>query len=194
MEAAIDLLSAEGLAGTTVRAVCARAGLNSRYFYESFPDIDALLVSVFEQLSSDFLDYITEAAESAGNDPTERLRAVMRATAQIVEERTSLVRILTVEAIASEELNRRRIGMLHRIAEMIEEDARRSYGDPPPGDQLTAVAARFLAGGLAELFVAWVGGALEGSMEELARDAVDVVLAFSQATRNLAADRGWTGR
>lgn len=189
IDAAITLLSTEGLGGTTVRAVCATSGLHNRYFYESFDDIDALLVAVFDQLSEAFLVYITDAADAAGEDPKDRLRAVMEAAVTVVEEQRDLVRILTVEATGSEALSRRRIRWLHGIAQMIETDTYRSYGNPPPGERIGAVSARFMAGGLAELFAAWVDGDLEGSAEELARDAVDVVLAFSESSREVARSR-----
>jgi AcrR family transcriptional regulator len=189
IDAAIALLSTAGIGGTTVRAVCAQGGLHNRYFYESFDDMDALLVAVFDQLAAIFLADITAAADGAGDDPRARLQAVMKAVAQVVERETYLVRILTVEATGNEELNRRRIRMLHHFAELIEEDAYRTYGRPPSGERITAVSARFLAGGLAELFVAWVDGAMEGTLEELSQDAIDVVMAFSEASRAVAAAR-----
>jgi AcrR family transcriptional regulator len=187
--AAIALLSTGGIGATTVRAVCAQAGLHNRYFYESFDDIDALLVAVFDQLATIFLADVTAAADAAGDDPKARLQAVMKAAAQVVERQTYLVRILTVEATGNEELNRRRIRMLHHFAELIEEDAYRTYGRPPSGERITAISARFLAGGLTELFVAWVDGEMEGTLEELSRDAIDVVMAFSEASRTVAAGR-----
>lgn len=189
IDAATTLLSTEGLSGTTVRAVCATSALHNRYFYESFDDIDALLVAVFDQLSASFLAHISAAAEAAGDDPNDRLEAVMAAAVAVVEEQRDLVRILTVEAAGNEALNRRRIGMLHHVAALIEADAYRSYGAPPPGERIGTVSARFMAGGLAELFVAWVDGDLEGSAAELTRDAVEVVTAFSEASRAVAAAR-----
>ena len=36
IEAALDVVGARGLAGLTMTAVCARARLTERYFYESF--------------------------------------------------------------------------------------------------------------------------------------------------------------
>ena len=189
IDAAIALLSTEGLGGTTVRAVCATSGLHNRYFYESFDDIDALLVAVFDQLAAAFLAHISAAADAAGDDPAARLQAVMQAAVGVVGDQRDLVRILTVEATGNEALNRRRIGMLHHMAGLIEADAYRSYGQPPPGERIGAVSARFMAGGLAELFVAWVEGEIKGGPDELARDAVDVVMAFSESTRALAAAR-----
>src|SRR5579872_7202432 len=51
LDAAFELLGTEGLTATTVRGVCARAGLHTRYFYESFADVDALVVALFDQLA-----------------------------------------------------------------------------------------------------------------------------------------------
>jgi AcrR family transcriptional regulator len=43
LEAALDLIGEAGAAAVTMRAVCRRAGLTDRYFYESFSDRDDLL-------------------------------------------------------------------------------------------------------------------------------------------------------
>ena len=50
LEAGLDLLGAadSDLAGLTVRAVCGRAGLSARYFYENFNDKDELVSAVFD--------------------------------------------------------------------------------------------------------------------------------------------------
>jgi AcrR family transcriptional regulator len=186
---AIDLLSTEGLAGTTVRAVCARAGLHSRYFYESFADIDALLVAVFDQLAGKFLSEVTTATEAAGQDPRARLQAAVETAAAIVKSETPVVRILTVEAIGNEQLNRRRTAMLHGIAAMMEADAYRIYGDPAPGERMGTLSARFLAAGFAEVLVAWVQGELAGTVEELAGDAMELMLAVSERARTVALER-----
>ena len=189
LDTAIDLLSTEGLSGTTVRAVCARAGLHSRYFYESFQDIDSLLVAVFDQLSAGFLAEVAAASDAAPDDPRSRLQAAVQKSAEIVTRQTHLVRILTVEAIGNEQLNRRRIRMLHDIASMIEQDAYRVYGTPAQGEQIGALSARFLAAGFAELLVAWVQGELEGDVNELAEDAAELMLAVSDRARRLAESR-----
>ena len=189
LDTAIELLSSEGLSGTTVRAVCARAGLHSRYFYESFEDIDTLLVAVFDQLSAAFLAEVTAASDEAADDPKLRLQAAVQKSAEIVIRQTHLVRILTVEAIGNERLNRRRIQMLHEIANMIEQDAYRVYGSPPQGEQIGALSARFLAAGFSELLVAWVQGEIEGDVQQLAADASELMLAVSDRARRLAGER-----
>ena len=51
IDAAFALLGTEGWSGTTVRAVCEAAQLNARYFYESFDDLDSLVVAVYDQVA-----------------------------------------------------------------------------------------------------------------------------------------------
>src|SRR5205807_2521139 len=54
MAAGLDLLgSAEGDPTLSVRAVCRRAGLVARYFYESFADRDALATAVYDHVVED---------------------------------------------------------------------------------------------------------------------------------------------
>jgi AcrR family transcriptional regulator len=50
MDAAFQLLGTEGWSGTSVRAVCQGARLNPRYFYESFDDLDALVIAVYDRV------------------------------------------------------------------------------------------------------------------------------------------------
>ena len=53
IEAGIEVFGQQGLRGATVRGVCAAAGLTDRYFYESFPSLEALLQAVYQQLSDE---------------------------------------------------------------------------------------------------------------------------------------------
>ena len=46
LDAALEEVGERGMAGTTMTAVCARAGLTERYFYESFADRDEMLRAV----------------------------------------------------------------------------------------------------------------------------------------------------
>ena len=50
IEAAMDLFAESGADGVTKRAVCSRARLNDRYFYEHFTDSDALLEAVAQEI------------------------------------------------------------------------------------------------------------------------------------------------
>lgn len=50
IQAGLALFGRQGLRATTVRGVCAEAGLTDRYFYESFDSLEALLAAVYQAL------------------------------------------------------------------------------------------------------------------------------------------------
>jgi len=50
VQACLGVVGANGVAATTVDRVCAEARLTKRYFYESFPDRDALLLAAADEL------------------------------------------------------------------------------------------------------------------------------------------------
>lgn len=49
-ESCLNVVGADGVAATTVDRVCADAKLTKRYFYESFADLDALLLAAADEL------------------------------------------------------------------------------------------------------------------------------------------------
>ncbi|MCP9969857.1 hypothetical protein LUW76_31825 [Actinomadura madurae] len=63
--------------GTSLRAVCARAGLSPRYFYESYADLDALLADVHDRIDttpSALADMFADAAEALATHAADRAR------------------------------------------------------------------------------------------------------------------------
>jgi AcrR family transcriptional regulator len=68
LQAAITLYARIGPAAASVTAVCAEAGLTTRYFYESFPSHDALFVAVFREVCDRLLRRL-RAARDDGGDP-----------------------------------------------------------------------------------------------------------------------------
>ena len=66
IEAGVELFGTQGFRGATVRGVCAAAGLTDRYFYESFPTLEALLAAVYGSLKDGFARRLTE--ESFASD------------------------------------------------------------------------------------------------------------------------------
>src|SRR5438876_2881874 len=83
LEAGLELLGTKGWQATTVTAVCGRARLTPRYFYESFAGRDELLVAIFDGVIED----ITREVLAAGpSDPQELLRATVTAFVKMVTD------------------------------------------------------------------------------------------------------------
>ncbi|MDZ3830628.1 MAG: TetR family transcriptional regulator C-terminal domain-containing protein [Sphingopyxis sp.] len=80
IEATAACLAAHGLAGTNVRAICARAGVSPGLLRHYFEGIDDLIAATY-RATSDRIDAIFAAAvEGAGADPRVRLNAYLTAS------------------------------------------------------------------------------------------------------------------
>ncbi len=80
IEAAAACLAEQGLAGTNVRAICAKAGVSPGLLRHYFAGIDDLIAATY-QATSDRMDTIfAGAVEGAGPDPRARLTAYLTAS------------------------------------------------------------------------------------------------------------------
>ncbi|MGA7054987.1 MAG: TetR/AcrR family transcriptional regulator, partial [Mycobacterium sp.] len=82
IEAALDLFAEEGARAVSKRAVCARARLNDRYFYEHFTDSDSLLEAIVRDLTAEGLQAVNAATRRAASD----LHTQVHATAEAALE------------------------------------------------------------------------------------------------------------
>ncbi|MDY7099818.1 MAG: TetR/AcrR family transcriptional regulator [Actinomycetota bacterium] len=190
IDAAFDLLGTEGLAGTSVRAVCQAARLNPRYFYESFGDLDELVVATYDRVVEQLAAEIVDAADAAGEDPGSQLRAAIGRTVDFVDEDRRRAQVLYVEALGNEALNRRRIGAGHDLIGLMEHRAATHHGRHPEGEQIRRITAAVMVGGLSELLVAWLAGRITVSRAQLVEDAAELFIALGTASAKIAARRG----
>jgi AcrR family transcriptional regulator len=177
VDVAFDLLGTEGTAGTTVRKVCEAARLNPRYFYESFEDLDALLVAVFERTAEHVVQQVIAAVAPAaadGADDEEILRVAVLAAVRHVTEDPRRTRVLFMEGLSNEALGRRRFDSLHEMAGALADDARvraqERAGAPVELTSIMVVAGNLMLGGFAELLMSFVSGRLDVSLEQLVED------------------------
>lgn len=189
LDAAFDLLGTEGWAGTTVRAVCHEARLNPRYFYESFTDIDALVVAVYDRLIAELGTAVMTAVARAGEDPGDQTRAALGCIVDFVDADRRRGRVLYVEALGNEALNRRRLETAHLLVTTVEQHAAATQGPLPPGEPIGRIGAALLVGGAGELVAAWLDGRIDVSRDQLVDDAAELLLAMGEAAARLAARR-----
>lgn len=185
IEAAFELLANEGMSGTTVRAVCAHARLNPRYFYESFTDLDELLVAVYDDVFRQLQRRSAEAV-AAADDDVSAMRASVASTVHFIDEDPRRGRILYSEALGNEALNLRRVRTGAALVELVFQDnSRRDVG--AQDERIGRLGASVLVGGFSELLVAWIGGRIDLTAEQLIDQATEVFLAVWDATRRLHA-------
>jgi AcrR family transcriptional regulator len=165
--AALELLGREDADALTVRGVCAQAGLTPRYFYESFPDADALVVAAFDHVVAGTAAAILDALADAPGDVTGRARAAIAGGIAHLTDDARRGRILLADATANATLQRRRREALHGFARLVSDQAADYFGDAAPPEHDRFLTALALVAGLAELLVAHLQGILDVTRDEL---------------------------
>lgn len=79
LEAGLTLFGTQGYGATTVKQLCAEAGLTERYFYESFDNREALFAEVATRCVTGLAAAIHRARTLAADSPAAQIDAVMEA-------------------------------------------------------------------------------------------------------------------
>jgi AcrR family transcriptional regulator len=95
LETAIEMFAERGYAATGVDALCRRAGVAKTGLYWEFQNKVGLLNAVIDQVVTQWVDQIREAARSAGA-PREKLDIALQSLRRRVSERPELFRVLLV--------------------------------------------------------------------------------------------------
>jgi AcrR family transcriptional regulator len=180
MDAAMDIIADRGVAGLKVRAVCVRAGLNDRYFYESFADCEALLLAAFDDQFAVAMMTLMAAAAAAPAQSGPTTRAAVEAAFRFVDQDPRRRRFL-VEVQTTEALQTRRRDLVRALAQVIVDQARELLNDrhPDPNETLAALA---LVSGLMELTTLWLQDELDVTREQLVEFMIAMILTASDIT------------
>jgi hypothetical protein len=98
------------------------------------------------------------------------------------------------EALGSEALAHRRLQAMRAMAELIADHGRRAYGSVPEADTLVDITAALLAGGIAELLIAWLDGAIPATRDELIEDCTALFMITAEGAAALGRRRTATTR
>ena len=163
LEAGLDLLGADDSAELTVRAICRRAGLAARYFYESFTDKDEFVAAVFDWVIAD-LAATTQAAVAAA-PLEEQNRAGMANIVRTIGGDPRIGRLLFSAHLANVVVVRKRVessALFAMLSGKHVENALRV----PENDRIKA-AAHFVVGGVGQTIGAWLVGDVRLGPEQL---------------------------
>ncbi|HWF35524.1 MAG TPA: TetR/AcrR family transcriptional regulator [Solirubrobacteraceae bacterium] len=188
IEAALDVIGEAGIAGATMTAVCARAGLTERYFYESFRDRQELLVAVFDACVAELDAAIAAAREAAAPTLLDRARAAAGALIEVLTDDPRKSR-LYAESVGEPALAPRRAQAVRAYAALLAESMRELGGvDEERRRAPLDLAALVLVGGIAEAVASWLEGTVEMSratlIEEWARLSVAALEAVGPTARS----------
>ena len=182
--AALDLMASEGSGAVTVRSVCARAGLNQRYLYESFPGgPDELLVAAFDVARVQAARAMRDAIDSVHGGGDAQAQAVAAAVVALVADPPHHGRVLLFEGNVAAALHPHRQRMVRAAAEQFAGEVTARLGPSAPPRQDTTVTGLMVAGGVHELLLAWESGAVPLAREQVVDRIARAILAGLQAAR-----------
>jgi AcrR family transcriptional regulator len=179
LEAGLDLLgSTIDPAELTVRGICQRAGLATRYFYESFTDKEQFTGAVFDWVVTQMAT-TTQAAVSAA--PAEgQTRAGMANIVRTIEADPRVGRLMFGTQMSNTALVRKR----RESEALFVMLSGRHVGNllrRPANERITAFAY-FVVGGVTQTISAWLAGDVTLSSGELVDQLSAIVDAFGKSS------------
>lgn len=171
VDAAMDCLHEGGLAAVGVRAVCARAQLTQRYFYESFADLEELLVTAMDASSRIVVERTLAAIAAAGPNTADQVRAAVATGFGVVADDPRAASLFLAAAGSQGALQDRRHAIVTQYADLLLTSIEVLSSAGPAEHTRARATALFLMGGTVEL----VEGVLSGRLGMERDDVVELL-------------------
>ncbi|MGN7781327.1 TetR/AcrR family transcriptional regulator [Mycolicibacterium sp. 22603] len=162
LDAGLDLL-ASGDDELTVRAICNRAGVTTRHFYEAFTDKERFVAAVFDSVVGT-IAATTQAAVAAA-PPTEQNRAGITNLVETIGADARVGRLLFDTSSANAVLIRKRTELGGFFAALAAQHAGEVL--PNAGTAQVDAIAHFVVGGVSQTISAWLNEAIDLTRAEL---------------------------
>jgi len=157
LDAALELFGTIGYAATSLTALCSRAGVSPRHFYELYAGREQLMADLYDEIVLETARLVSEAHDAAPLTAEARVGAGLRAALEHQTSDPRRARVLQLEAIGvSPWLEQHRRGVIARFAEGTEEQYRLLVADGQCVDQPFREVATALIGAFDELLVHWL--------------------------------------
>ncbi|GAJ86023.1 putative TetR family transcriptional regulator [Nocardia brasiliensis NBRC 14402] len=181
LDAALEIIGTQGLAKLTVSGLCAQAGLNERYYYESFDSRDAVLTALIDAIAEELASVIVAAVGAAPKDSRGTAHAAIAAGIHLLTDDPRKAKVALVAGMATPELRARTTETVRLFAGMVAAEGIDFYGiDDPAADPAIAFRANYLVGGLVQTLTAWLQGELPISRDELIEHTTDVFVLLGE--------------
>ena len=182
MDAGLEVFGTRGYAQSSIRAVCAAASLNSRYFYESFSSREDLLYHVYKRTVREVAAAVIKA--TAQEDTLEgQAQAGLRAAWTSVTEDRRKAKVIALEVSGvSERLERLRRENRHAFADLLVQNSRLINGGGVRLRMDPVLTSRSLLGAVVETLGDWINGDVDASVEEIVDHFVKLFTAVAYAS------------
>ncbi|TDP39911.1 TetR/AcrR family transcriptional regulator [Nocardia ignorata] len=173
LDAALDILAEDGQAKLTVAGLCARAGLNERYYYENFERRESVLEALLDRIAEELAAAIMAALARALPDSRAQAHAAIEAGVAVLLDDPRKARAALIAGMATPELRARTARTVRAFARLVAAEGTGFYGGDVP-QNLVDFRAIYLVGGLTQTLTTWLAGDLDLTRAELIDQITDV--------------------
>src|SRR5690606_18091288 len=99
LDAGIQVIGSQGYHATTIKAVCAEAGLTERYFYESFSNSEALLCEAYAHIITQLRERIAASLSAHQAQPDSLIEAALSSYFTYLRAHPAQARLIMVEVL-----------------------------------------------------------------------------------------------
>ncbi|WP_020108228.1 TetR/AcrR family transcriptional regulator [Nocardia sp. 348MFTsu5.1] len=190
LDVALTAMAKNRWRSTTVASLCSEAGLNKRYFYESFDDLDQVADETIDEVAAEVGGAaITAYVSTLGATLEQQAQAAVEAIVDVLgtDQRKALVLLGGVPTSVDKEGHRGAV--IAGLTTVLTEHARKIHDVELEHDSLAATGPAFVIGGTAQAILSWVNGDLAVSREQLIDDITALWLALGQSAAEIARSR-----
>lgn len=168
VDAAIEAIADDDWRTITVDRLCAEAGLNKRYFYESFAGLDEVATAAVDDIAGEVRDATTTAIAGTSGQPLEaQATAAVDALVRTLVEDPRRGRVLLGGVAGSSVLHGHRAAVMRQLTAVLIGHARTVHDVELESDPLAEVTPAFIVGGTADAILAYLDGRADVTVEEL---------------------------
>lgn len=160
-----------GITEVTVRGVCSAAGLIPRYFYEQFPNRDALLFAISDDVRDELLAALVAAGVGDPGTLTDKLRSALTAFLDLLAADPQIHRITTSDLSSVPGLSEHRTHILDLLTALVVEHAPDVLDGALPAPAELRRGALFVVGGANRVIEDWLADPREPVAEVAAATA-----------------------
>lgn len=160
LEAALDVVGADGWPSVAVKPVCQRAGVTERYFYSEFGSLGALKMALVELVAADTRRVIENALTSAAPDPASTLATLVGEVWHLLLDDPRRGRVAAMQGVAEVDLLTRRAQIESEFESLLVLHGKAAFGTDLDDVDL-AIASAALVGAADEVFRRLLAGDLD---------------------------------
>lgn len=176
INAAIQCFGRDGYHATTLKSLCAEAGLTERYFYESFANFDEILCCSYQHAADAIFDIVVAGMATAEPTPLPRMRTALNCYFKAISADPARARLVLIEIEgASENANQVYRAQLRATSDLIRLAIFRELPDNPDNGLSLKLLATAVLGAVYQLAKEWTLSAFKLPRAALVRNLEAVV-------------------